>query len=102
MHEYFKIKEAIEPILSAQGFTEESENIRPDVFGSIVSIFTRADERVRVVWDGKDGVGIFQIEDASDSWRDLLPYIPESTEAEMGQAIQELADRVRLELDGRT
>ena len=61
MYEFYRIKEAAGALLSNAGFVEESEDPEPDCFGSIHALFSRAGEKVRLVWNGKDGCGFAQI-----------------------------------------
>jgi hypothetical protein len=42
MHEYYRIKSAAQRVLIDAGFVEESEDVYPDDFGSILTMFAGA------------------------------------------------------------
>jgi hypothetical protein len=62
MHPYILMKQIVEGALSESGvqWPEVSEELRPDVFGSAFSVFDVGGDRIRLVWDGKDGLGFVQ------------------------------------------
>lgn len=59
-HPYYFLKKLAQPILRNAGFSETSEELMPDVFGSALSIFSHGDRKIRLIWDGKDGWGYAQ------------------------------------------
>lgn len=81
MHEYFRLKTVLLPVLERVGFRESNELLQPDVFGSAWSEFALGTRLFRLVWDGKDGFGFLQIR-KGDVWDDIPVYVPEGTEEE--------------------
>ncbi len=72
MHPYRFLKEKVEAAALPAGFQLSSEDLHPDVFGSYLCIFERGDRQVRLVWDGKDGVGFLESRVGSEpDWRPL-------------------------------
>ena len=59
-HPYYFLKKLAQPFLGSAGFTETSEELMPDVFGSAYSIFRCGNRKIRLIWDGKDGWGYAQ------------------------------------------
>jgi hypothetical protein len=90
MHEYYLIKESVEPVLDKLGFVEDFEEVRPDIFGSIHSLWRKLGVSVRLIWDGKEGMGYAQVSQTKGEWKDIKPYIPEGTESDFRLAISEL------------
>jgi len=86
MHEYYIIKKEAVKVLSGAGYTEKREDIQPDCFGSIHTIFAKGNKKVRLVWDGKDGWGFAQVLDGAQ-WVDIKAYVPESREKEFMENI---------------
>lgn len=79
MHEYYLIKQEAQRILFDAGFVEESRDNRPDWYGSIHTIFAKGGQKVRLVWNGKDGFGVAQILHGTQ-WVDIEAYVPETSE----------------------
>jgi hypothetical protein len=94
MHEYYVIKKEAVKILSDAGYSEESEDVHPDYFGSIHTIFAKGNKKVRLVWDGKDGWGFAQTLEGTQ-WEDIEVYVPESREKEFMENIQLLCVALR-------
>jgi len=74
MHEFFILKEAVQGL----GIEATAEELHPDVFGSAYCVFgAGTNPSFRLVWDGKDGFGILQIQDSVGTWIDIGPFVPE-------------------------
>ena len=72
MHPYSFLKARVEAAALPAGFQLFCEELHPDVFGSYFCIFERGDQQLRLVWDGKDGVGFLESRVGSGpDWRPL-------------------------------
>ena len=89
MHEHYRIKEAIWPVLEKAGFGIESENNQLDYYGSIRTIFVRGEKRVLLEWDGEEGFGYAEVW-KSGEWESLPTKVIEAKESELQAAIQRL------------
>ena len=98
MHEYFQLRNSIEPIFERHGFGMEAEELHPNVFGSAFCVFSRGKRKFRVIWDGKDGCGVVQVLSAPNSWSDLLTRVPESRESDFERIASVLAQSLETEL----
>lgn len=81
-HPYYFLKKVSRPLLSAAGYAEVSEELMPDVFGSMYSVFSCNNRRIRLIWDGKDGWGYAQnyVEketNESKDWQDIECFLTE-------------------------
>jgi hypothetical protein len=81
VHEYYSIKQEAVKVLSTAGYSEESEDVQPDHFGSILTTFVNGDKKARLVWDGRDGWGFAQVL-TNNNWIDVEAFVPESNESE--------------------
>ena len=63
MHPYTMLKKIVEE----SGAILSEEDVRPDVFGSAWAVYSRGQNRIRLVWDGKDGCGVLQ-RPVADGW----------------------------------
>ncbi len=89
MHEHYRIKEAIWPVLEKAGFGIESDNSQLDYYGSIRTIFVHDEKRVLLEWDGEEGFG-YAAAWKSDEWENLPTKVLEAKESEFQSAIQRL------------
>lgn len=53
------------------------EHLQPEVFGSAWAIYWLPTTTIRLLWDGKDGWGLLQI-DRSGTWVDIGPSLSKS------------------------
>ncbi|MEQ1643941.1 MAG: hypothetical protein ABL959_10895 [Pyrinomonadaceae bacterium] len=82
MHPYNIMKSIAEPILDDFGYQQVSEEYHPDVFGSAYSDFKSGANKVRLIWDGKDGWGYAQVyfrtaDDQAGDWQDIDCFLTE-------------------------
>ena len=89
MHEHYKIKEAIWPLLEKVGFKIDSENNEIDYCGSIRTIFINNEKRVMLEWDGEEGLGYVEVWE-NNAWSKLSTNVLESKENEFQQAVEKL------------
>lgn len=86
-HELYELKSIADSLLLPIGFTVQTEESHPDVFGSYFCVYSRADLDIRYIWDGKDGVGYMEIKPAHDySWRAFSSYIAEGNPGVMRES----------------
>lgn len=79
-HELYELKAIADSLLLPIGFSLETEESHPDVFGSYFCIYSRADLDIRYIWDGKDGVGYLEIKAARDhSWITFSSHVSEDS-----------------------
>ncbi len=76
MHPYRRLKAALSPVLVRAGLSEVSEEVRPDVFGSVHVTYSDGHFTLRLMWDGKDGIGFVQ-RGTPDGWADVPAYVTE-------------------------
>ena|SRR5450631_229870 len=74
MHPYTMLRTIVEECSSATLF---DENLQPDVFGSAWAVYRLRTTTLRLVWDGKDGLGYLQC-DRNGAWDDVGPYLTET------------------------
>ena len=89
MHEHYRIKEVIWPLLEKAGFNIDSENNQVDYYGSVRTIFVKNEKRVLLEWDGEEGFGYAEVW-KNNSWEKLPTNVVESKESEFNEAIQNL------------
>lgn len=53
------------------------EHLSPEMFASAYAIFSGQGKRLRLVWDGKEGYGLLQVETAAGEWIDQGPLVRE-------------------------
>ena len=94
MIEYEELKSALAPILIKSGFILKDENIRPDVFGSAYSEFSKKELRYRIVWDGKDGCGYIETME-NNNWVSLKATAPENTYEKFTSALAKMSIALR-------
>jgi len=94
MHEHYKIKEAIWPLLEEAGFNVESENSQVDYYGSLRTIFVKNEKRVLLEWDGEEGFGYAEVW-KNNEWEKLPTNVLESKESELQAAIEMLCVDLR-------
>jgi hypothetical protein len=74
MHPYTFLKSIVEEF----GFTPKEEEFCPDVFGSAWVIYATRSAQLRLVWDGKDGVGFLDSRsDATSRWETISEVMTE-------------------------
>lgn len=93
MHEYYRIKESFLKMIIPLGFREDLENNDPDDFGSMYSEHSSGNHKLKLIWDGKDGVGYAQIY-LNEQWEDIPSYIPESNESDFQQNLAALLNEI--------
>ena len=78
MHPYEIIKEAVLKATAEVDSTVVQEDLRPDAFGSAVSVIQTRGHRLRVVWDGKEGAGwVERASTAPGGWSPVGPWVTE-------------------------
>jgi hypothetical protein len=97
MHEYYQIKKAALPILSTAGY-EEVEEVQPDVYGSIDTLFSNGIRNIRLIWDGKEGCGLAQVFDGI-SWNSIEGRVPESSNELFASNIVKLCEKLKITLE---
>jgi hypothetical protein len=96
MHEYYQIKKAALPILNTAGY-EEVEEVQPDVYGSIHTLFSNGIKNIRLIWDGKEGCGLVQVYDGK-SWNSIAGRVPESSSDVFASNIVKLCEQLKITL----
>jgi hypothetical protein len=92
MHPYSFLKAKVEAAALPAGFQLSSEELHPDVFGSYFCIFQRGDEHLRLVWDGKDGVGFLESRVGDESeWSPLGRVLGEGEIESSPQNVEAIA-----------
>lgn len=80
MHEYYKIKAAVVPLLASAGYAEIKPDTELDYCGSKHCIHALDDKRFMTLWDGEDGCGLVEYWLEDDGWVTLEPIVPEAAE----------------------
>lgn len=76
MREYSVIRDAIQKL----GASVIDEHLHPENFGSAYCIFGGGNpSHFRLVWDGKEGYGFLQSEKSAGLWKDIGPYISDTS-----------------------
>lgn len=73
MHAYSSLRE----IVRDSGGVLVEEHLSPESFGSAYAIFSGQGARFRLVWDGKEGYGLLQVEAHAGDWIDQGPLVRE-------------------------
>jgi hypothetical protein len=82
----------VEAVALAAGFQLSREELHPDVFGSYFCIFERGKQQLRLIWDGKDGVGFLESRVGSESeWCPLGRVLGEGEIESSPQDIEAIA-----------
>ena len=97
MHEHYQIQEALRPMLEKAGFAIESENPQLDYYGSLRTIFISGEKRILLEWDGEEGFGYAEVW-RNGRWEKLLTNVLESKETEFRNAIETLAEEMKVYL----
>jgi hypothetical protein len=64
----------LKSILEQLGITPYKEELHPNAFESAYSVYKVSGEELRLVWDGKDGVGFLE-HGAGQHWEMISPYL---------------------------
>jgi len=97
MHEYYKIKSVLSPILEAAGYLENSENNNADCYGSISTHYQSGNEWARTGWDGIGGYGYASLL-GGNGWQDLDTKVFESNDREFENAASSLSAELQRSL----
>jgi len=74
MNPYTFLKSIVEEL----GFTPKEEELHPEVFGSAWVIYATQSAQLRLVWDGKDGVGFLECRShATGKWEAISEIMTE-------------------------
>ena len=94
MHEHYRIKEILWPMLKKAGFNIESENPELDDYGSVRTVFVSGKKSILLEWDGEEGLGYVEVW-KKEEWERLSTNILESKESEFNKAIENLCEEVK-------
>ena len=95
MHEYQAIKVEILEAFDGYSFTQESENLEVDYYGSMQCILVSNDHRLLVQWDGEEGFGFVEYWNDGE-WKNFETTIPENEAAVFQTNIKKLCSEIQL------
>ena len=97
---YHKLKAILSPILLKAGLKEVSEELHPESFGSVLSVFSGHRKQMRIVWDGKDGWGFAQFLELKDTkdWQDIPIYLTKY-DLDDSEISRQKIDQVRVAIE---
>lgn len=98
MHEYYKIKAAVVPLLASAGYTEIKPDTDVNYFGSMHCIHAFGDKRFMIAWDGEGGYGSVEYWLEDDGWVTLEPIVPEAAEKDFNKNLELLCSAMKKQL----